>query len=48
MTKVQARVECATLDESPMAYKSIFDVMAQQTDLVDVLHHIKPMINIKG
>ena len=45
---VKARVENATLDESPMAYKSIFDVMAEQTDLVDVVHHIKPLINIKG
>lgn len=48
MVGVQARVECATLDESPPAYKSIFEVMAAQTDLVDVIHHIRPMINIKG
>jgi tRNA-splicing ligase RtcB len=48
MEKIQARVERATLDESPMAYKNIFDVMANQSDLVETLHHIKPMINIKG
>lgn len=45
---IQARVEQGTLDESPMAYKNIYDVMAMQTDLVEVLHHVKPTINIKG
>lgn len=45
---IQARVEKGTLDESPGAYKDIFQVMAEQTDLVDVIHHIKPLINIKG
>lgn len=45
---VQAKVVPGTLDESPFAYKNIFDVMAMQKDLVDVLHHVKPLINIKG
>ena len=45
---VQAKVVPGTLDESPFAYKSIFDVMAMQTELVCVLHHVKPIINIKG
>jgi len=45
---VQAKVGFDTVDESPLAYKSIFDVMAMQTDLVEVVHHIKPIINIKG
>lgn len=45
---IQARVERGTLDESPSAYKSIFEVMAMQTELVDVVHHIKPLINVKG
>lgn len=48
MTGIQAKVVNGTLDESPFAYKSIFDVMAMQTELVDVLHHVKPVINIKG
>lgn len=48
MEGIQAKVVNSTLDESPMAYKSIFEVMAQQTELVDVLHHVKPIINIKG
>lgn len=45
---IVARIEEATLDESAGAYKSIFDVMAQQQDLVEVVHHVKPIINIKG
>lgn len=45
---IQARIEASTLDESASAYKNIFEVMAMQRDLVDVLHHIKPIINIKG
>jgi RNA-splicing ligase RtcB len=45
---IQARVEDATLDEAASAYKDIFTVMAMQRDLVEVVHHIRPMINIKG
>jgi tRNA-splicing ligase RtcB len=48
MVGVKAKVDPSTLDESPMAYKSIFDVMEQQSELVDVVHHIKPIINIKA
>ena len=35
-------------DEAPDAYKSIFEVIALQSDLIDVIDHIKPIINIKG
>jgi len=45
---IQARIEDATLDEAAGAYKDVFEVMAMQRDLVDVVHHIKPIINIKG
>lgn len=38
----------ANLDESPDAYKSIFEVMELQKDLVEVIDHIKPILNIKG
>jgi len=48
MNGIKARVETATIDESPAAYKNIFEVMEQQKDLVEVIHHIKPIINIKG
>ena len=37
-----------TVDEAPDAYKSIFEVIALQSELIDVIDHIKPIINIKG
>jgi len=48
MAGVVARIEEGTLDESPFAYKDVFEVMRLQADLVDTLYHIKPLINIKG
>jgi len=48
MEGVRAKVDKDTLDESPFAYKDIFAVMEQQKELVDVTHHVKPIINIKG
>lgn len=48
MKGITAKVCEDTLDEAPMAYKDIFEVMALQSKLVDVVHHIKPLINIKG
>ena len=48
MIGVVARITDDTLDESPFAYKNIFDVMEQQKDLVEVIAHVLPIINIKG
>lgn len=48
MNGIQALVESSTLDESPDAYKDIFEVMRLQEDLVEVIAHVKPLINIKG
>jgi len=48
MQGVQARVRAGTLDESPAAYKDIFEVMKRQDALVTVKHHVRPMINVKG
>lgn len=48
MSGITARVENETLDESPFAYKDIFNVMEQQADLVEIVTHVKPIINIKG
>ena len=48
MAGITARVGKGILDESPFAYKNIFDVMRQQSDLVEVVHHVRPIINIKG
>jgi len=36
-----------TLDEAPFAYKDIFEVMDLQKDLVDIVDHIVPLINVK-
>ena len=48
MEGIAAKVNDHTLDESPMCYKPIDQVMADQTDLVRVLHRIVPIINVKG
>jgi len=48
MKGITAKVEEGTLDESPMAYKDIFDVMRLQGDLVEVVHHVRPVVNVKG
>lgn len=48
MKGVVAKVDAETLDESPFAYKDIFDVMRQQSSMVTVKHHVKPILNIKG
>jgi len=37
-----------TLDESPKAYKDIFEVMRLQDDLVEIIEHVRPVLNIKG
>lgn len=48
MSGVVALVSSDTLDESPFAYKSIFDVMRQQSEMVDAVAHVRPILNIKG
>jgi tRNA-splicing ligase RtcB len=48
MAGLTAMVTKDTLDESPFAYKDIFDVMRQQSELVEVVAHVRPIINIKG
>jgi tRNA-splicing ligase RtcB len=48
MSGVVGKIEPETLDESPFAYKDIFEVLEQQKDLVDVVAHVLPIINIKG
>ena len=45
---VYATVTKGTLDESPFVYKDIFRVMELQSDLVDVIHHVKPILNVKA
>lgn len=48
MAGIVARVGQGTVDEAPQAYKDIHEVMRQQVDLVEVVHHLRPIINVKG
>ncbi len=45
---VECRKDAAVLDELPSAYKDIDEVMANQTDLVEVIHTLKQIVCIKG
>ncbi len=47
MSGIKGTVEESTIDESPFAYKDIFEVMDLQKDLVEVVEHIKVLINVK-
>jgi len=47
MQGITGTVDEHTLDESPFAYKDIFEVMELQKDLVEVVEHIKVLINVK-
>ena len=48
MEGIVANVDKNRLDESPFAYKDIYQVMKDQEDLVEVVVHVKPIINVKG
>lgn len=48
MRGVVAKVSADTLDESPSAYKDIYEVMRQQKDMVDIVAHVTPIVNIKS
>lgn len=45
---IECRKDRGVLDEIPAAYKDIDQVMAHQTDLVEVLHTLRQVICIKG
>ena len=36
------------IDETPMAYKDIDAVMAEQADLVDIVHTLRQVVCVKG
>jgi tRNA-splicing ligase RtcB (3'-phosphate/5'-hydroxy nucleic acid ligase) len=50
--KATAHVECrkdsAVIDESPAAYKPIDQVMAAQSDLVEIVHTLRQVVCVKG
>ena len=45
---VECRKDAAVLDELPAAYKDIDEVMANQSDLVDIVHTLKQVLCVKG
>jgi len=45
---VECRKDKGVLDEIPGAYKDIDQVMADQTDLVEVVHTLKQIVCVKG
>jgi len=45
---VECRKDEGVLDEIPGAYKPIAEVMAQQTDLVEVVATLKQVLCVKG
>ena len=45
---IECRKDGGVLDETPGAYKSIDDVMAAQSDLVDVVHKLRQVVCVKG
>ena len=45
---VECNIDKSVIDEIPAAYKDIDQVMANQNDLVDVVHTLKQVICIKG
>jgi tRNA-splicing ligase RtcB len=36
------------LDEAPQAYKDVTEVLARQTDLVEIVHTLRPIMTVKG
>lgn len=45
---IECRKDAGVIDEIPAAYKDIDQVMAQQSDLIEVVHTLKQVLCIKG
>ena len=45
---VECRKDSGVIDEIPGAYKDIDEVMAHQSDLVEVAHTLKQVVCVKG
>lgn len=45
---IECRKDTHVLDEIPRAYKPINEVMENQSDLVEVVHTLKQVLNVKG
>jgi tRNA-splicing ligase RtcB len=45
---IECRKDVDVIDESPAAYKDIGAVMAAQDDLVEIVHRLRQVLNVKG
>ena len=45
---IECRKDADVIDETPAAYKDIKQVMAAQSDLVEVVHTLKQVVCVKG
>jgi len=45
---IECRKDADVIDETPMAYKPIDQVMAAQSDLVDIVHELRQVVCVKG
>ena len=45
---IQCRKDAGVIDEIPGAYKSIEEVMERQSDLAELVHRLKQVLNVKG
>ncbi|MFT4623413.1 MAG: tRNA-splicing ligase RtcB, partial [Myxococcota bacterium] len=45
---IECRKDAGVIDETPMAYKPIDDVMRAQSDLVEVVHELRQVVCVKG
>lgn len=45
---IACRKDKDVIDETPLSYKNIDDVMAAQSDLVDIVHVLKQKVCVKG
>ena len=48
MKGIEARLDADVIDESPAAYKDIGAVMAAQEGLVEIVHRLRQVLNVKG
>ena len=48
MQGIEARLDADVLDESPAAYKPLGAVMDAQSDLVEIVHRLRQVLNVKG
>jgi tRNA-splicing ligase RtcB len=45
---IECRKDGGVLDEIPGAYKDLDDVMSRQTDLVEIVAKLRPLVCVKG